>query len=87
MENETPNAEFQGSRQKAAAVALHCTPSESLILSKILYHGWTPMDTDSEEASATRDLLSVSIRVHPWLNDFGCGLAWLGRAVTFATFA
>ena len=30
---------------------------------KISYHGWTPIDTDSEEASATRGLLSVSIRV------------------------
>ena len=56
-----------------------CTPSESLILSKILYHGWTPIDTDSEEAPATQGLLSVSIGVHPWLIDFGCGLAWLGR--------
>jgi len=44
---------------------------------KIFYHGLTPIDTDSEEASATRGPLSVSIRVHPWLNDFGCGWAEL----------
>ena len=36
--------------------SLHSTPSESIILSKIFYQGWTPINTDSEEASATRGL-------------------------------
>ena len=26
------------------------------------------------------------IRVHPWLNDFGCGWAWLGRAASIRGF-
>ena len=37
------------------------TPTSSLPV-KMFNHGWTPIDTDSEEASATRGLLSVSIR-------------------------
>jgi hypothetical protein len=64
---------------------LRCTPlrPESLIF----VEDFLPrMDTDRHGFGRSlchiRGFISVAIRVHPWLIDFGCGLARLGRAAS-----
>ena len=52
------------------------------------YHGWTRINTDSENAptrtrsrhGSKRNSLSVFIRVHPWLRAFALYVVWLAWA-------